>query len=185
MTRFARDFDIRDATQILDVGGTPEIWSHLRVRPKVTFSNLTVDALKGAVGVVADGRRLPFRDNSFDVVFCNSVIEHLEGAAMRREFANECRRVARRYYIQTPDWWFPIEPHCLAPFIHWVPLRLRERMVGFTPRGIIETRARRPTAGFAHIHLLTGRDLAALFPDAEIWRERFCGLSKSLIAARR
>jgi SAM-dependent methyltransferase len=184
MARFMREFGVSASTRILDVGGTPEIWSHLALQPKVVFTNLTAAAMGAATGVIADGRRLPFRDHAFDIVFSNSVIEHIGDWRMREEFAAECRRVGHRYYIQTPDWWFPIEPHCIAPFIHWMPERIRERLVRFTPRGILEARAGRPVDAFAHIDLLTCRDLAALFPDAEIWRERWCGLGKSLIAVR-
>lgn len=43
--------------------------------------------------VQADGGRLPFADESFDVVFSHSVIEHLPSAP---GYLDECRRVLRR-----------------------------------------------------------------------------------------
>jgi len=182
MARLEVAFQITAGTRILDIGGTPEIWSHLKVRPHITFAN--IEAVASSSAVVADGRRLPFRDGVFDLVFSNSVIEHVGDWNARESFAHECRRVGRRYYVQTPDQSFPIEPHCIAPFVHWLPVRAREMIVRFTPRGFIDARAGRPTTGLAHIELLTHRQMERLFPEARIWRERFCGLSKSLIAVR-
>jgi SAM-dependent methyltransferase len=70
--------------------------------------------------------RLPFANDEFDLVYCSSVIEHV--APERREaFAAELRRVGRGWFVQTPAFSFPIEPHALLPFAHWLPVRLRER----------------------------------------------------------
>jgi hypothetical protein len=29
--------------------------------------------------------------------------------------------VADRYFVQAPNWWFPVDPHYLVPGIHWLP----------------------------------------------------------------
>jgi SAM-dependent methyltransferase len=71
----------------------------------------------------ADG--LPFADREFDLVYCSSVIEHVE-PARRAAFAAELRRVGRGFYVQTPAYSFPIEPHALLPFAHWLPPSLRK-----------------------------------------------------------
>jgi SAM-dependent methyltransferase len=71
----------------------------------------------------ADG--LPFDDGEFDLVFCSSVIEHV-APARRTAFAAELRRVGRGFYVQTPAFSFPIEPHALLPFAHWLPVSLRK-----------------------------------------------------------
>ena len=68
--------------------------------------------------------RLPFADNEFDLAYSNSVIEHLPPRTWPR-FAAELRRVARGWFVQTPAWEFPIEPHALLPFAHWLPMTLR------------------------------------------------------------
>ncbi|HEY2571863.1 MAG TPA: class I SAM-dependent methyltransferase [Solirubrobacteraceae bacterium] len=69
---------------------------------------------------------LPFADDEFDLVYCSSVIEHV--APSRREaFAAELRRVGRGWFVQTPAFSFPVEPHALLPFAHWLPIGLRER----------------------------------------------------------
>ena len=63
---------------------------------------------------------LPFADGEFDLVYCNSVIEHVP-PERREAFAAELRRVGRGWYVQTPAWSFPLEPHALLPFAHWLP----------------------------------------------------------------
>jgi SAM-dependent methyltransferase len=72
----------------------------------------------------ADG--LPFSDGEFDLVYCSSVIEHVS-PARRAAFAAEIRRVGRGWFVQTPAWSFPIEPHSLLPAAHWLPDTLRRR----------------------------------------------------------
>jgi SAM-dependent methyltransferase len=67
---------------------------------------------------------LPFDDASFDLVYSSSVVEHIP-PARRERFASELRRVARGLYVQTPAWSFPLEPHALLPFAHWLPASVR------------------------------------------------------------
>jgi SAM-dependent methyltransferase len=67
---------------------------------------------------------LPFADGAFDLAYCSSVIEHV-APAHRAAFARELRRVARGWYVQTPAYSFPVEPHALLPFAHWLPHALR------------------------------------------------------------
>lgn len=118
MQRFAREFEITAETRVLDVGGTPETWDTLAVRPPVTLLNTprTKPELASASWwVVGDGRALPFRDCAFDVVFSNSVIEHVGDDGSQRRFAGEVARVGRAYWVQTPNRWFPMEQHLLTP----------------------------------------------------------------------
>jgi SAM-dependent methyltransferase len=70
--------------------------------------------------------RLPFSDGEFDLVYCSSVIEHVP-PARRAAFAAEVRRVGRGWFVQTPAWSFPLEPHSLLPAAHWLPVALRRR----------------------------------------------------------
>jgi 2-polyprenyl-3-methyl-5-hydroxy-6-metoxy-1,4-benzoquinol methylase len=127
--------------------------------------------------VQADATKLPFADGEFDVAFSNSVIEHIPPAA-QPAFAAEVRRVAGRYFVQTPNKYFPIEPHYQLPLFQFMPRSLRKRLnqrfnLGWQPKGHWE-----------EITLLTPKSLRNLFPDAEIRRERLFGLTKSLIAVR-
>jgi 2-polyprenyl-3-methyl-5-hydroxy-6-metoxy-1,4-benzoquinol methylase len=147
--------------------------------------------LEGAAQWVAgDGRSLPFRDAAFDVVFSNSVIEHVGDAASQQRFASEVARVGRAYWVQTPNRWFPVEQHLLTPFVHWLPKRWQAAVVRhFT----VWSALTRPTPDrrdfyiehfLRDIRLLSGAQVEALFPGARIIRERFLGLTKSLIAMK-
>jgi SAM-dependent methyltransferase len=121
--------------------------------------------------VQADARDLPFANKEFDVAYSNSLIEHLEPAD-RVAFANEVRRVARVYFIQTPNRWFIIEPHVLLPFFQHLPLAARRRLWRF---GVSK-------APFEDVRLLDARELRRLFPDAVVVREKVGPLTKSLMA---
>jgi SAM-dependent methyltransferase len=67
---------------------------------------------------------LPFAEDQFDLVYCSSVIEHVP-PTRRTAFAAEVRRVGRGWFVQTPAYSFPLEPHSLLPFAHWLPPRAR------------------------------------------------------------
>src|SRR5260370_31026550 len=124
MAKLERLLGITASTRILDVGGTPANWALLGVRPQVTMLNLPRAMESGDDGlpwVFADGLELPFRDKSFDVVFSNSVIEHVGDPWRQERFAREVARVGVRYFVQTPNRWFPVEHHLLTPLIHFLP----------------------------------------------------------------
>src|SRR5262245_66252670 len=72
--------------------------------------------------VRADGRKLPFADGAFDLGFSNAVVEHVGGGREgQRQFVAELCRVAERVFVTTPNRWFPLDPHTLLPFVHWLP----------------------------------------------------------------
>jgi hypothetical protein len=194
MARFLREMRVTPETRVLDVGGTPECWRLLERPPKVTLLNSTSDLERWSAPetqVAGDGRLLPFRDGAFDIVFSNSVIEHLGTREDQERFALEAARVGRAYWIQTPNRWFPLEQHLLTPFIHWLPRPWQRRLA---PRlslsnSLLSVGASRQKYYISHflndIRLIGPRELSRLFPGAKIIRERFLGLSKSLTAVRR
>jgi ubiquinone/menaquinone biosynthesis C-methylase UbiE len=193
MERFAREFPITAETRVLDIGGTPECWDLLPVRPRLVLLNMprAKEDLTGAASWVAgDGRQLPFRDGAFDLVFSNSVIEHVGDADSQRRFASEVARVGRSYWVQTPNRWFPVEQHLLTPVVHWLPRRWQRAIVPRFNLWMFLTgiRGDRRTFYIEHyltdIQLLTAGEVRALFPKARIIRERFCGITKSLVALR-
>lgn len=193
MVKFQQVFGISGRTRILDLGGTPACWELLQIHPKVVFLN-TPRALseeeKRVPWVAGDGCRLPFRDQSFDVVFCNSVIEHAGGAANQARMAEEIARVGNSYWVETPNRRFPVEQHLLTPFIHFLPKLWQKRAANrFTVWALLT----RPSPDrweyyinhfLNEINLLDGNQLSTLFPAAQIWRERVCGITKSLIAVK-
>lgn len=188
MRQFWRDFKLTPQARVLDVGGAWYNWSLLSQQPRLTVLNLEVPRERNqqATWLVADARYLPFRDRSFEVVYSNSVIEHLENVINQRLFAAEFHRVGQRYYVQTPNKYFPIEPHLLTPFIHWLPRKLQRRMLrNMTIWGMINRPTQQRCDEFMReIHLLNETEMRRLFPDAQIWRERILGITKSIIAVR-
>jgi hypothetical protein len=194
MRRFARTFAITDETRILDVGGTPFNWKFVEARPRVTIVNLPYSW--GAweprfTCVFGDGRRLPFADQSFDIVFSNSVIEHVGDWESQRQFAVEIARVGKAYWVQTPNRGFPVEPHMMTPFLHYLPRAWQGPIARrFTVWALVE----RPSADrrefyiehyLRDIRLLDAREMQRLFPEGEIVRERLLGLTKALIGVRK
>jgi len=113
---------------------------------------------------------LPFADGAFDLAYCSSVVEHV-APADRPAFAAEVRRVARAVFVQTPAFSFPVEPHALLPFAHWLPPPVRRAYWRLGAAGDWED-----------IRLLRRRELAALFPGAEVHAERLGPLAKSWVA---
>lgn len=193
MLRFVAELRVTENTRVLDIGGTPEYWDLLPVKPRLILLNTprAKDELSGAATWVAgDGRRLPFRDGAFDIVFSNSVIEHVGNQESQRRFAQEVMRVGRGYWVQTPNRWFPVEQHLLTPFIHWAPVHWQR---AFAPRFNLWQLVARPSEDrrkfylehyLTDVKLLSAAELAELFPDARVIRERFLAWTKSLVAMR-
>lgn len=164
----------RPEERIVDVGCGPiGLAAFERTNPITGVDRVNRPQYEGAnrTFVRADARALPFGEEEFDIAYSNSLIEHLHPSD-RDRFASEIRRVARRYFVQTPNRWFPIEPHVLLPLFQFLPTRAR--------RALWRLGASR--GPFEDIRLLDEAELQALFPDGEIVRERVGPLTKSLVA---
>ena len=129
-------------------------------RPDYPGSFVRADATQG----------LPFADDEFDLAYCSSVIEHV-APALREQFAGELRRVARGWYVQTPAFSFPVEPHALLPAAHWLPPVLRRPYWRLGVAGDWED-----------IALLRRAEMAALF--GEPVAERVGPLVKSWVSVK-
>lgn len=92
----------------------------------------------------------------------------------------------RRYYVQTPNKCFFVEPHLIIPFIHWLPCRIQRLFLrNFTVLGWLTRSTSRYCKSFMNeIRLLNKSDLQQLFYDADIIHERFLGMSKSIMAVK-
>lgn len=188
MRRFAKMFGVRDDMRIIDVGGRKSNWGLLEAQPDVTITNIEFTSYEdGRFHYVhTDGGKLPYSDNSFELCYSNSVIEHVGDWNARKLFAEEIRRIAPRYYVQTPNKWFFTDPHTVGPFVHWLPKRWQRKLIRWCSFwGLVDRPSQEKIdALLDEIDLLTERELRALFPDATILRERFLGMTKSLIAVR-
>jgi len=188
MAEFYRLFGITSETKVLDVGGTIATWQLSGFRPKVTLLNLTASRFDGRDMrcVVGDGQRLPFKDGAFDVAFSNSVIEHLGDWNKQQQLAREIVRVARYYYVQTPNRRFFVEPHLITPFIHFFPRNWQRRMLrNCTTWGLVMRPTPQQCDQFLdEVRLLSEAEMELLFADAKILREKVAGMTKSIIAVR-
>lgn len=179
---------------LLDVGGTQRYWNILPAtylasrRVSITLLNTTPVSQPPRPpfsALCADGCDLSqFESGAFHIVHSNSVIEHVGSPQRVERFARELVRVAERYFVQTPDFWCPLEPHCMTPFFHWLPRRLRVGLVRHAALGHWQRAANHEQAEILvdSARLLTRRQMQVLFPSARIIRERILGLPKSLIA---
>lgn len=180
--------------RILDIGGTERYWdiagAYLTEHPiSIDLMNLEAAPVARPLfrAFAGDACGLAeLADGSYDLVHSNSVIEHVGTWDRMVMMAANVRRLAPRYYVQTPNFWFPLEPHFRAPFFHWLPEQLRYRIfmrtsLGFRGKAPSVDAAMRSIQGAC---LLDKRQMQALFPDAEIKRERVAGLTKSWMAVR-
>lgn len=180
---------------LLDVGGTPGYWTALppavgRIDSlnihEISFDNAAhpehyIRTLTG------NGCCLEFADQSYDIAYSNSVIEHVGSWEDQKAFATELRRVGGKIWCQTPAQCSPIEPHYLAPFIHWLPYTLQRKLIRhFTLLGLIEKPSQAEVDEMvSSIRLLTHREMRQLFPDCTIITEYLLPMiPKSYIAVR-
>jgi len=177
-------FREKGAVEIIDIGGTKNYWNIIPVdllraqNVKITIVNLSETEINFDDPVFSfiegDGRNLSnFDDKAFDIAHSNSVLEHVGAWDDMRRFAREIVRVGRKYFVQTPSFWFPIEPHCMTPFFHWLPVSIRMQLVLRFELGQWEKAENLSEAKqiVESARLLTIKKLQAIFPDAIIHTE--------------
>ncbi len=193
MRLFLETFRPEASTRILDVGGNVYDWEGcVPIDSQITVLNLapkdSYEAMPSRFHYdQGDGCHLPYPDQSFDIVYSNSVIEHLKTYDAQRRFASEMLRVGKQVYVQTPNRWFPVEPHFVTLFLHFLPKRFQWPLLRFcSVRGLLRRGDNvdiKPL--FDELRLLSGREMKNLFPGCEIYRERLFGLNKAYIAIRK
>jgi len=173
------------------MGGTQVFWETMGFTGskdyRVTLLNLHLPevTLPNFSGLVGDAANLDeFSDKEFDVVFSNSVIEHLGNFQDQQQMARQVQRVGKLYFVQTPNRFFPVEPHFLLPFFQFFPLWVQVELIRRFDLGWYE---KIPDKDRAREHvlshrLLTEREMVTLFPEGQLYKERFFGMTKSFIA---
>jgi len=193
ITLFYSLFRITNSTRIVDLGGTLFFWELAEQSgfptAKVTIVNRDKPrtAVPGyAEWLIGDARNVNCADNAFDIVFSNSLIEHLGSWGGQARLAAEIQRLAPRHFVQTPSRDFPVEPHFLTPFVHWMPKAIRASILrNFTVWGLITRPSKQQCAALAEeIRLLPKKDMARLFPHSDLKIEKCFGLPKSIIAVK-
>ena len=191
MRRFERLIRPTDETTVLDVGGTALNWQFVSARPQVVLLNVAPPeaadtASRQFTFVAGDGRALEYGEGAFDLVYSNSVIEHLGTFEEQQRMASEVRRVGRKLWIQTPARSFPIEPHLLTPLVHWLSRDTQRKLLrNFSVWGWLRRPSRQEVdAVVDEVRLLTRKEVQRLFPDCPLVTERFLGIPKAYIAVR-
>jgi hypothetical protein len=178
-------FERLDDMEVVDLGGTPEFWREAPVRPRhVTCVNIACQSGNASWVDVVEADVCDIRSiGRFDLVFSNSTIEHLGGHARRLQFAETVRSLAPHYWVQTPNRYFPLEPHFVFPFMQLLPTRARAAVAANWPLSNVTTASPSDAVEkVLEIELLTVKELGHYFPGASILRERVLGLTKSFIA---
>lgn len=190
----------RNKLSVLDLGGRVQYWDQIGRRflrernVTITILNLhgseidheDIDGIfRFAIGDACD---LNYENLRFDLAHSNSVIEHVGNWQRMHAFAQETRRVGKSYYVQTPYFWFPIDPHFYAfPMFHWLPRTARASLLMTFPLAT-SGRAKEYYKALQAVdssRLLNVREFDSLFSDAEINVEKFAGVPKSLVAVKR
>ncbi|MES2730378.1 MAG: class I SAM-dependent methyltransferase [Bacteroidota bacterium] len=176
--------------KILDIGGKVIFWKNVNYHDNkdfdITVLNLDVSE-EGCSNIhIVSGNACDlndYKDNEFDLAHSNSVIEHLFNKENQIKMANEVMRVSRKYFVQTPNLYFPIEPHFKFPLFQFLPNDMKVFLQTQTKliKGETCTKAYAEYI-IKEIQLLSEGDMRALFPNAKIYKEKFMGLTKSFIA---
>jgi len=185
--------DARRPLRLLDCGGTVEFWEAAGVEEKFNRSlDITIvnifepkvkpDYIKWLVG---DVRNLStFRNQEFDIVFSNAVINLMPCWEDQIRMANEVQRLGKKYYIQSPHRYFPIDWRTLVPFFHYLPTKLQAWCFNHFKVGTYQ-KVRDPKHALvlaSRVHDLTVRQFEILFPACNIYKEKLMGFTKSITA---
>jgi hypothetical protein len=184
----------KDHFKILDIGGDIQYWKNIGWQHpacKIHLLNLyeskvpenETHQFSSSVG---NGLSLEYKKGDVDLIFSNSVIEHVGSYENQQIFAGEVRRVSDKYIVQTPSLWFPLEPHSLIPLFQFLPHPIRALLImtfniNYFPKALTYKAA----IIVSHSTLMfTHKRFKQLFPEAEIQVERFLGIPKSYTAIK-
>lgn len=176
--------------KILDLGGSFEFWRVMGFKYMDKTSIVLLNLAKYEVpeechnisSVIGDATDLSqYDDKQFDVVFSNSVIEHVGGFEKQKKMAEEMKRVGKHCFLQTPNKYFVMEPHFLFPFFSIMPLKLKvfclkKFDMACCPRAKTDEEALKYAES---IRLMTKKELQSLFPGAKIRKEKLFFMTKS------
>jgi hypothetical protein len=194
-TLIAECWEVYKEVNIIDIGGTKTYWkiipSEFLESHQVHITIVNVPSWGLPLGhdglfTVANGDGCDlasFADRSFHLAHSNSVIEHVGHWQKKVRFAQELKRVGERYYLQTPNFWFPFEPHFFTPFFHWLPKPIRIGLhrhlnLGWYGKAKSYSEARQ---NIDTCTLLSKKDLMKLLPGGQIYGERFGPWVKSFV----
>jgi hypothetical protein len=189
--RLVETFPDLPEMSVLDLGGRVDTWQRAAVRAKhvhvVNLEPPPSEIPQWAEADHADACDLPghIARRRYDLVFSNSVIEHVGGHERRLRFAGAVQTLAGAYWVQTPYRYFPVEPHWIAPAMQFLPVAVRAAIAYRWPLAHTRTRDRADALdSVLWTELLDRTQLRHYFPDAELRAERVLGMVKSVIAVK-
>ena len=184
----------KDHFKILDIGGDIQYWKNIGWQHpacKIHLLNLyeskvpenETHQFSSSVG---NGLSLEYKKGEVDLIFSNSVIEHVGSYENQQIFAGEVKRVSDKYIVQTPSIWFPLEPHSLIPLFQFLPHPIRALLImTFNINYFPKSKTYKAAIKVSHSTLMfTHKRFKQLFPEAEIQVERFLGIPKSYTAIK-
>jgi hypothetical protein len=123
----------------------------------------------------------------YDVIFSNSLIEHLPGRQAQRQLAQAIRDSGRPYFLQTPNKRSPVDPHFPKPYVPFFatyPRTVQARLLSWSALGSGSASPSYEAAltRLQNYYPLTTRDVRQLFPQARVVVERPMGVPMSIIA---
>ena len=181
----------KEKISILDIGGTIFFWEKMGIAKlekfEITLMNVfeqvsTYKNIHCVVGDATDMNTIPKKD--FDIVFSNSVIEHLKSFDNQKVMAENIQKMSPKYFVQTPNYNFPIEPHFLFPFFHYLPNSIKIKLLRNFSLGhypIIQDKEK-AQAAIDKIRLLNPKEVKSLFPGCKMIFEKVFFFNKSIIA---
>ena len=127
--------------------------------------------------------KLPFNDGEYDLIYSNSLFEHINNSDEQKKLAEEIKRIGKHYFIQTPNYYFPLEPHFLFPFFQFLPDSLKQKLImsydlGWYKKQNDEKKAKELADS---VRLLKKSELKEMFPGCKIYYEKYFLLNKSFI----
>ena len=131
--------------------------------------------------VVADACELPWPDKYFDIVYSNAVIEHLGDFERQKKMAAEIMRVGKRWFVATPNRWYPFEVHLRLPFVTWLPGNAYHWVGRIISYNHVH---KKYMFGIRHdnLRLMNARELNRVFPRSRIIKNRVTFMAETLIA---
>jgi len=191
-----KEFPLEDLSSILDVGVTADktmtssnFFENLYPHPDRITAFSDQDASWMTMGdsgikfIQGNALNMPFKDDSFDLVFSSAVIEHVGSRENQRQFLQECIRVSKKFiFITTPNKYYPIELHTALPLLHWLPPKCY--------RYILNLIGKQFFAKEDNLNLLSKNDLVKLlyeikFDRFQIKHIRFLGLKSNILLIAR
>lgn len=189
----------KGSCSIVDLGGTERYWGigeefikAQRGKLSIKLVNLDREPLTHEGGMftsVAGDATDPelLKGEAFDLVHSNSVIEHVGNRADMQRYADNVRRMAPRYYVQTPNFWFPFEPHFRLIGFQYLPEAMRVWIIRNFSVGFFDKVPDYEEAlgVIRHHQLVSVSEMRRFFPDAEVKFEKVGPFNKSIMAIRR